>query len=84
MRPERDALKELLSTHLKDTGLFFALDHTKLKNMDSINLKTRRQHYSVNKGFGNSGFICVNIFGQVIFAEYDKNCNSVSNAFYIF
>ena len=77
-RAERDAMKQLLSSHLQGTGLFFSLDHTKFQNMDSTDDVTRRQHFTRHKGFGASGLICTNIFGQIIFAENDKNGNAVS------
>ena len=68
-RAERDLMKTFLPDILKNTGIFFVVDSTKIYTYDSVDVGTRTRNFEINKGFGPCYNNICNIFGSTIAFE---------------
>ena len=68
-RHERDYLRTFLPEALRDSGIFFLVDPTKQKNVDSIHRDTRELHFNSHKGFGPNHCFVVDILGRIIYLK---------------
>ena len=68
-RAERDFMRTFLPALLRDTGLFFNVDSSKILGSDSLQLEVAGRHFNRFKGMGLTLIVITDIFGHVIYME---------------